>query len=107
MGKLNGRLTAGLIIIVIFAVLGLLLPRFVPTDPRALNTFRPNLQPSNAHILGTTGLGQDTFWYLCLAIQNSLLIGLIVAIFSTAIGVLVGLAAGFLGGIFDRVLTLL
>jgi peptide/nickel transport system permease protein len=107
MTKLNGRMKAGLFILLIFFILGGILPRFAPVDPRMLNSFRPNLLPSSQHILGTTGLGQDTFWYLTLAIQNSLLIGLVVAFFATAIGVLIGLAAGFLGGIVDRVLTLL
>lgn len=106
MGKLNWRLRAGIFMLLIFAVIGVILPNFSPYDPRSWNTVPRNLPPSSEHLLGTTNLGQDTFWLLTLAIQNSLLIGLTVAFFATAIGVLVGLTAGFVGGWIDRVLTL-
>jgi peptide/nickel transport system permease protein len=105
--KLNGRLKAGAILLLIFVVLGVILPRFAPYDPRSWNTVPRNLPPSNQHLLGTTNLGQDTFWLLTFAVQNSLMVGLIVAFFATAIGVLAGLTAGFVGGTLDRILTLL
>ena len=102
LGQLPTRLKLGIFLILIFVVLGLVLPRFAPGDPLAWNSFPKNLVPSKAHILGTTSLGQDTFWFLTLAIQNSLLVGVVVAFFSTAIGVLAGLSAGYLGGWIDR-----
>jgi peptide/nickel transport system permease protein len=107
MVKLNGRLKAGAILLLIFVVLGVILPRFAPYDPRSWNSVPRNLPPSSQHLLGTTNLGQDTFWLLTYAVQNSLMVGLIVAFFATAIGVLAGLTAGFLGGAVDRILTLL
>jgi peptide/nickel transport system permease protein len=105
--RLNFRLTAGLLLLSIFVILGGIVPSFSPYDPRSWNVVPRNLKPGPEHILGTTNLGQDTFWLLSQAIQNSLVIGLIVATAATTIGVLVGLTAGFLGGVFDRVLTLL
>jgi peptide/nickel transport system permease protein len=57
------------------------------------------------HPLGTTNLGQDTFWLLTWAIRNSLLLGLSVSFMATAIGVLIGLAAGYRGGGTDRALS--
>jgi peptide/nickel transport system permease protein len=57
--------------------------------------------------MGTTNLGQDIFWLLSWAIGNSLLLGAIVAFFSTLIGVIAGLIAGFKGGFVDRVLSFL
>ncbi len=107
MTLLNGRLKLGAVLLLIFIILGVILPRFAPGDPLAWNSFPKNLPPSKVHILGTTSLGQDTFWFLTLAIQNSLIVGVVVAFFSTAIGVLAGLSAGYLGGWIDRVLTLL
>jgi peptide/nickel transport system permease protein len=105
--KLNGRLKAGLILLLIFAILGLVLPRFSPYSAIDWNVVPRNLPASKIHIFGTTSLGQDTFWLLTFAIQNSLFIGIIVAFFSTAIGVLAGLTAGYAGGITDRILSLL
>jgi peptide/nickel transport system permease protein len=107
MVRLNGRLKVGAALLLIFIIVGVVLPRFSPFDPRSWNTVPRNLPPSQAHLLGTTSLGQDTFWLLTFAVQNSLLVGVVVAFFATTIGVLAGLMAGFVGGVVDRVLTLL
>ena len=107
MSRTNTRLTAGLILLSIFLILGGILPFFSPYDPRSWNVVPRNLTPSAEHLLGTTNLGQDTFWLLTKAIQNSLIVGGLVAFFATLIGVTAGLLAGFIGGLLDRVLTLL
>jgi peptide/nickel transport system permease protein len=99
-------LVVGLIIVTIFFLLGFVAPFFAPEDPTAWNTYFRNLPPSAEHIMGTNNLGQDIFWLLTWSIRNSLWIGLSVATFATVIGVLVGLSAGFLGGVSDRFLTL-
>ena len=104
--KINPRLRVGLLVVSVFILLGLVLPWFAPADPRTWNVVPRNLLASPQHLLGTTGLGQDTLWFLSWAVRNSLIIGVIVAFFSTAIGVIVGLVAGFQGAIIDRVLTL-
>lgn len=91
----------------VFVILGGILPFFSPYDPRSWNLVPRNLQPSAEHLLGTTNLGQDTFWLLTAAIRNSLIVGLIVAFFATMIGVLAGLTAGFVGGVPDRIVTLI
>ncbi len=107
MPRTSPRLTLGLIILAAFVILGGILPFFSPEDPRAWIRHPRNLPPSAEHPLGTTNLGQDTFWLLSYATQQSLFIGLFVAFFATLIGVFAGLAAGFIGGIPDRVITLL
>ncbi|MBU6350549.1 MAG: ABC transporter permease [Chloroflexi bacterium] len=101
------RLLVGIVIVSIFSVLGLLVPLFAPEDPTAWNTYFRNLPPSAEHIMGTNNLGQDIFWLLTWSIRNSLWIGLGVSAAATVIGVLVGIFSGFVGGITDRVLTLL
>jgi peptide/nickel transport system permease protein len=107
MVKLNGRLKAASVLLLLFILVGVIMPRFAPYDPRSWNTVPRNLQPSQAHLLGTTSLGQDTFWLLTFAVQNSLFVGVVVAFFATVVGVLAGLIGGFVGGWIDRVLTLL
>ena len=106
MVKLNARLVAGGFLLLLFIIVGVVLSRFSPYDPRSWNTVPRNLQPSQAHLLGTTSLGQDTFWLLTFAVQNSLIVGVVVAFFATTIGLLAGLTTGFVGGYIDRVLTL-
>jgi len=107
LNALNYRLRFGLIVLVAFFILGFGLSMFAPDDPRSWNTLPSNLPAGSQHLLGTTNLGQDTFWLLAWSIRSSLIIGLIVALCATTIGVLVGLTAGLLGGLADRALTLL
>ena len=54
--------------------------------------------------LGTTSRGQDVFWLLTFAIRNSLLFGITVAVISRCLALVIGLVAGYAGGITDRVL---
>jgi peptide/nickel transport system permease protein len=87
------------------AVVGLVISFFAPADPRAWQTYPRNLRPSAEHLMGTTALGQDTFWLLSWSARNSLLLGVTVAAIATAVGVTIGLWAGYRGGIVDRVLS--
>ena len=103
----NFRLWCGTIILVIILVMGFIVPFFLEGSAVSWSTYPRNLKPSWEHPLGTTNLGQDTFWLLAESIQNSFIIGILVATFATIIGVLVGLLAGFIGGFPDRIITLL
>jgi peptide/nickel transport system permease protein len=57
-------------------------------------------------LLGTTQLGYDVYSRLIYGTRTTLTIGLLSAFFSTLLGVPLGLLSGFLGGPFDRVMTL-
>ena len=103
----NFRLWCGTIILSIILVIGFIVPFFLEKSAISWSTYPRNLKPSLEHLLGTTNLGQDTFWLLAESIRNSFIIGILVASFATAIGVLVGLLAGFVGGAPDRIITLL
>jgi peptide/nickel transport system permease protein len=103
----NRRLKIGVFILGIFLILGFVVPFFYSGNPVEWGKYPKNLDPSMEHWLGTTSLGQDIFWLIAESIQNSFLIGIMVAFFATLIGVLVGLWAGLKGGFFDRIITLL
>ncbi|MBY8888244.1 ABC transporter permease [Streptomyces sp. PTM05] len=60
--------------------------------------------PSARHWFGTNGIGQDVFAQTVRGLQKSLLIGLLVALFSTVLASLVGACAGYFGGWTDRLL---
>ncbi len=107
MRLIKPRLVVGLIVVGIFVILGLIMPWFAPENPTAWNTYFRNMPPSSEHWMGTNNLGQDIFWLLTWSIRNSLWIGLGVASLATLIGVVIGLLSGFVGGIPDRILTLL
>ncbi|HEV2369425.1 MAG TPA: ABC transporter permease [Acidimicrobiales bacterium] len=60
--------------------------------------------PSLAHPLGTDELGRDQLTRIMYAGRISLLIGLSVALVSTAVGVTLGSVAGWLGGRVDQLI---
>jgi peptide/nickel transport system permease protein len=67
----------------------------------------PHQPPSTAHLLGTTGQGQDVLAQTIIGARTSLLLGFGVGFFAVAIGALVGVTAGYLGGAADALLSLL
>jgi peptide/nickel transport system permease protein len=71
-----------------------------------LDTFvvAPDVPPSWQHPFGTTSRGQDVFWQLTFAIRNTLSFGILVAVLSRLLSLLIGLVAGYKGGWVDRVL---
>jgi glutathione transport system permease protein len=60
--------------------------------------------PSSRHWFGTDQTGLDLYAATMRGAQKSILIGLLVALFATAVAALVGSAAGYFGGWVDRVL---
>ena len=68
------------------------------------NDFSSLLQgPSLSHWFGTTQVGVDVFAQTTRGLQKSLIIGLLVAVFSTGLSAIVGAVAGYLGGRADKV----
>ncbi len=59
--------------------------------------------PSASHWFGTTQIGVDVFAQTTRGLQKSLIIGLLVAVFSTGLSAIVGAFAGYLGGRSDKV----
>lgn len=105
-GLMNARLAIGLVILVVMGAGSMLLPLFAPVDPSIQASYGRNLPASSAHILGTTALGQDIFWFLIFSVRNSLILGVVVAIGVTIISTVVGLTAGYIGGNTDRIVML-
>ncbi len=67
------------------------------------NDFSSLLQgPSLSHWFGTTQVGVDVFAQTTRGLQKSLIIGLLVAVFSTSLSAIVGSVAGYLGGRTDK-----
>jgi len=96
----------GMVIVGIFCVLAIIGPLIAPYDPSAVST--GGLRgPSPEHWLGTTQTGQDILSQLLYGAQISMSVGLASAVVATLLSVIVGLTAGYLGGIGDEALSLL
>jgi peptide/nickel transport system permease protein len=80
---------------------------FSPHEPTLWNVVPRDLRPSAQYPLGTDSNGQDIFWQASFAVRNSLIISLIAGFVSRIIAVLVGMVAGYRGGMTDRVLMFL
>jgi peptide/nickel transport system permease protein len=76
-----------------------------PGDPNA-EQYMPGQGPSAANWLGTTSYGQDIFAQFIWGARASMIIAVVAGLFSTVISALVGVAAGYLGGTTDGVLSL-
>jgi peptide/nickel transport system permease protein len=63
-----------------------------------------DMPPSLQHLFGTNSRGQDIFWWMTFAVRNSLYLGILTALVSRVIAVLVGLVAGYRGGFIDKLL---
>lgn len=77
---------------------------FAPDDPTLWGTVPRDLKPSRAYPLGTNSKGQDILWQASFAVRNSLIISVIAGVVSRIIAVLIGMIAGYKGGMTDRVL---
>jgi peptide/nickel transport system permease protein len=101
--RYDGRFRVAFILLAA-VVLMILLSLVSPYDPNKSFAVPMDAPPSSEHIFGTNSRGQDLFWWMTFAVRNSLFLGVVTAIISRVIAVLVGLTAGYRGGWVDRVL---
>jgi peptide/nickel transport system permease protein len=101
----NRKALVGLALLLVFVVVAIIPGQIAPDDPTA-EIFRPGLGASWHHLLGTTAYGQDIFSQLVWGTRQSLLIAFAVGGLATAIAVLVGVSAAYLGGFADGFLSL-
>jgi peptide/nickel transport system permease protein len=102
----NRKATAGTVLLVIF-ILVALFPGLIAHDNPSADVYAPHLGLSSAHLLGTTAYGQDMWAQLVWGTRNVLTIAFVVGLAATAIAVLVGIAAAYLGGVWDGSLSVI
>jgi len=85
-------------------LLGLAAPWLPVADPTHIDLALKLLPPGTAHWCGTDALGRDLFAQVLHGARISLLIGLGVVVVALAIGVPIGLVAGYAGGWVDGLL---
>jgi peptide/nickel transport system permease protein len=103
-GHSMGRIGAILIALVLIAAL--FAPYLGTVDPQASGQREDILNaPSARHWLGTDDLGRDVWSQIIFGSRVSLAIGLITAFVTVVTGTLVGLIAGYYGGLIEEVLV--
>ena len=102
----NRKATAGAVLLLIFLLMALF-PGVIAKDSPTLDAYTPKLGVSTAHLLGTTAYGQDMWAQVVWGTRTVLIIAFAVGLATTAIAVLIGVAAAYLGGAWDGVLSVL
>ncbi len=90
-------------VILLFAVIFSRL--WVDVSQLSTNFNARNLAPSREHVFGTDWLGRDMFTRTMLGLSLSIRVGLIGAIGSTIIAVVLGMAAAMMGKTVDRIVS--
>jgi peptide/nickel transport system permease protein len=89
-------ITIGAVLLLIMALIAILAPWLGTGDPLALAPRQRLREPSAINWFGTDMLGRDVYTRTLYGSRVSLVVGLSVAIFSTAIGLTIGLVSGYI-----------
>jgi peptide/nickel transport system permease protein len=103
----NPLLVAGLVLATALVVIAIFAPLIAPYPGDAGSATHPLdsfLPPSSHHWFGTDDVGRDVFSRVVYGARISLSVAAIVIAFSCIVGVPLGIAAGYFGGIVDNVL---
>src|SRR5262245_30495690 len=102
--RLPSQLKAGLVIVGVIVILGLAAPWIAPHPWDTISIRTRFLPPSATYWLGTDDYGRDVLSRVLMGTRLSLMMGIAATAFSLALGIPVGLMAGYFGGKFDEVL---
>ena len=97
----------GLVVLLGVVVMAVGAQWLAPLDPNLVQVSERLLPPAfvqggnPVHLLGTDGLGRDVLSRLIYGARVSLLVGFMAVVVAGAIGVVLGLTAGFFGGFID------
>jgi peptide/nickel transport system permease protein len=102
----NRMLVAGVVLIAVVILFGVVGSGFVTRAQADVGAGRPSRPPDFQHLLGTDQQGRDVLANLIFGTPSTLKIGLIAGFVGVAVGTLLGLAAGYWGGAPDSLIRL-
>ena len=94
-------LAAGLCMILLVLLFGVLGPVFVDTSRAQPLATTPRLEPSWEHPFGTDDSGRDLLSVMVVGVPLTLRIGLLAGTVGMGLGVFLGFTSGFMGGKID------
>ena len=94
----------GLAIVLGISLLAIIAPLIAPFDPDHIDLESVLKSPSAMHLLGTDALGRDILSRMLHGARVSLWVGFVAVGISAAIGVTLGLIAGYFGGVADELI---
>ena len=103
----NRKASWGAGLLILFILVAAFCSVIAPTYPNVTGQYKVSLGPSWHHLFGTNGLGEDLFAQVIWGTRPVLEIAFAVGVASTAVAVIIGVAAAYLGGAWDGALNLL
>lgn len=110
------KMIIGVVLLGIFVLLAIIGPIIAPQDPTALGPLTgppvagstvPSQLPGGQHWLGQTNIGGDILSQLLAGTRPTVIVAFLAGAIATVLSILIGIAAGFVGGVVDEVLSLL
>jgi peptide/nickel transport system permease protein len=92
----NPGIAAGGLLLTLIVLVAILAPLLFTVDPTALAPARRTRPPSAAHWFGTDMLGRDIYSRVVYGARVSLIVGFAVAALASAVGLAIGVIAGFI-----------
>ena len=102
----NKMLVAGITLLLIVVLFGVVGSMFVTREMADVGAGRPSRPPNFEHLLGTDQQGRDVLANLVFGTPATLKIGIIAGLIGVSVGTLLGLFAGYVGGAGDAVIRL-
>ncbi len=94
----------GLCVMTLFILASLLAPVLTSFEPDGVDIKAKLTEPNGEHLFGTDKLGRDVLTRILYGSRMSILIGVISAVGSGVLGVILGAVCGFVGGKFDKIM---
>jgi peptide/nickel transport system permease protein len=102
LGGRSGAIGASLLVVLV--LVALLAPLLAPYDPEHIDAGRVLATPTWSHPLGSDQLGRDVLSRLLFAYRTSLMVAIGSVLLAAAVGIPLGLVAGYRGGWVDAVI---
>ena len=103
--RYNKKLSVGLIALIAAIIIPLsAIPLGIPY-PGGIGPYKPYEAPSIEHLLGVDNFGNDMLHVLLYGAQTSLLIGFSAGTIMAIIAIILGLIAGYMGGLVDDAIS--
>jgi ABC-type dipeptide/oligopeptide/nickel transport system permease subunit len=101
----NGPALISLVVLCVVVLTAIFAPFLHTANPLAQNYAALDAGPSAQHWLGTDGVGRDQYSRLLYGLRIPLIVGVIGAVITMFLGTLIGVVAGYSGGLVDGLLS--
>jgi peptide/nickel transport system permease protein len=109
------KTVVGLVMLAFFLILAVIGPWIAPyapgtqsplSGPALAGSGVPSQLPGSHHWLGQSNIGQDVLSQLLAGTRPTIIVSFLAGIIATALAIIIGITAGYMGGLIDEMLSL-